>query len=85
MQKVLFAFHFFFHITGLHIKEKSHFENTMVVGYANGSVGYVPTEEACLLGGYEAQDAYKLYGHPTSFSVDTAKRIEDNSVALLNN
>jgi len=71
--------------TGLHIKEKSHFENTMVVGYANGSVGYVPTEEACLLGGYEAQDAYKLYGHPTSFSVDTAKRIEDNSVALLNN
>lgn len=69
--------------TGLNIKGRSRYAQTMVTGYANGSIGYVPTEEACLLGGYEAQDAYKLYGHPAPFKPDTAIRIEEASGELL--
>jgi hypothetical protein len=38
---------------GLHIKQAAHPRHALVVGYANGIVGYVPTREAFLRGGYE--------------------------------
>ncbi len=38
---------------GLQIKQASPYERTFVVGYANGNVGYVPTEKAMRKGGYE--------------------------------
>lgn len=34
----------------------------LVIGYANGNVGYLPTREAFLHGGYEVDDAHKFYG-----------------------
>jgi len=42
---------------GLDIKKGSHFPQTMVVGYANGAVGYVPTADVLGPhgGGYEAR------------------------------
>ena len=42
---------------GLDIKAGSHFPQTFVVAYANGAVGYVPTEEVLGVrgGGYEAR------------------------------
>jgi hypothetical protein len=39
--------------TGLAIKERSPFVFTAVVGYAESSIGYVPTERAFDEGGYE--------------------------------
>ena len=39
--------------TGLAIKERSPFDFTAVVGYAESSIGYVPTERAFDEGGYE--------------------------------
>lgn len=36
--------------------------HTMVAGYTNGNVGYVPTQDAFSIGGYEVDLAYKLYG-----------------------
>jgi neutral ceramidase len=43
----------FFVEFGLEIKRRSPARVTFVVGLANGSVGYVPTEEAFAQGGYE--------------------------------
>ena len=39
----------------------------MLVGYANGSLGYLPGEDACDEGGYEVAVAYKYYGLPGPF------------------
>ena len=39
--------------TGLAIREASPFPLTFVIGYAEGSVGYMPTDEAFREGGYE--------------------------------
>ena len=38
---------------GLRIKEESHPHHALVVGHANGMVGYVPTKQAFERGGYE--------------------------------
>eukprot|EP00750_Incisomonas_marina_P007207 INCI14778.9.p1 GENE.INCI14778.9~~INCI14778.9.p1 ORF type:complete len:1002 (-),score=145.66 INCI14778.9:371-3376(-) len=37
----------------------------IVVGYANGCVGYVPTEQEYPWGGYEVCHAFRVYGQPT--------------------
>ena len=39
--------------TGLDLKKRSPFPQTMVVGLANGRHGYLPTPEQHALGGYE--------------------------------
>jgi hypothetical protein len=39
--------------TGLDLKKRSPFAQTMVIGLANGRHGYLPTPEQHLLGGYE--------------------------------
>ncbi|MBI1301101.1 MAG: hypothetical protein GC137_05505 [Alphaproteobacteria bacterium] len=39
--------------TGLEIKEKSPFNKTFTISFANGSFGYLPTPEQHRLGGYE--------------------------------
>ncbi len=44
----------FFVEHGLTLKEKSKFAHTFFVGYANGSLGYFPTINACVEGGYGA-------------------------------
>jgi hypothetical protein len=37
----------------LEIEEASPFEHTIVVGYSENNIGYIPTEEAFIQGGYE--------------------------------
>ena len=39
--------------TGLDLKKRSPFPQTMVIGLANGRHGYLPTPEQHQLGGYE--------------------------------
>ena len=39
--------------TGLDLKKRSPFPQTMVIGLANGRHGYLPTPEQHKLGGYE--------------------------------
>lgn len=48
---------------GLSIKRELGVKHTFVIAYANnGKVGYIPTREAYLRGGYEVDTAYKYYG-----------------------
>jgi len=60
---------------GLSIKRKSPFKNTFMVGYANGYMGYVPSEKAWGEGGYETAVA--------RFIPRTAGKIEAESVKML--
>lgn len=60
---------------GLRIKERSPFKYTYIVGYANGYVGYVPTEKAFQEGGYEVIS--------TLFTREAGDIIIDESLKLL--
>jgi neutral ceramidase len=44
------------------IKAGSPFAHTLVFGYANGDIGYVPTAAAFPEGGYEVEGAIRYYG-----------------------
>ena len=46
------------------IAEASPFEPTLVLGYTNGLIGYLPPAESYPEGGYEVDDAYRWYGRP---------------------
>jgi neutral ceramidase len=45
----------FFAESGLHLRERSPFPHTVVIGYANGCLGYVPPAAAFEEGGYETR------------------------------
>jgi hypothetical protein len=45
------------------------FEGEIItLGYTNGMVGYLPTSEAILEGGYEVEQAWRFYGLPDAYS-----------------
>ena len=60
---------------GLDIKSKSDFENTFIVGLANGEIGYIPTRQAFREGGYESIS--------TKFTEEAAGRIRDSALKLI--
>jgi hypothetical protein len=68
----------FFNQFGLTIKQQSPTKHTFFLGYTNGSLGYIPTQEAVLYGGYGA-DINDLW-----FDADTGKIQIDDAVKSLN-
>ncbi len=62
---------------GMALKRRSPFETTYVLGYANGSIGYVPTRAAFAEGGYEVEQADEL-------ADDAGEALVKESAALLN-
>ena len=64
--------------TGLNIKGKSPFKMTMMVGMANDYAGYLPTEEAHELGGYETWRAKSSF-----LEVKAATVIQDAALGVL--
>jgi hypothetical protein len=68
---------------GLEIKRRSPLTNTLVCGYANGTLGYIPSRKAVQEGGYEVSDAYKLYGFPACFHGDTEQLLYREITSLL--
>ena len=51
----------FFVEYGLEIRKQSPFRHTLVVAFANGMCGYIPTEEAFRQGGYEPYCLFSKY------------------------
>jgi len=60
---------------GLDIKRGSRFNHTFVIGYANGSIGYVPTEEALREGGYEVT--------ASEFGLEGVEKLEEAALNLV--
>jgi hypothetical protein len=60
---------------GQRIVAQSPFEHTLVCGYTNGGLGYIPTREAYSEGGYEIE--------ATFFSEDAADKLVEEGVRLL--
>ena len=69
--------------TGLEIKESSPFRITLITGYTNGTVGYIPTASALAIGGSEVDEAFKVYGNPAPFTAASAGIIVQESALLL--
>ena len=63
---------------GLRIKESTWPVRTVVVGYANGMLGYIPTREAFQRGGYEA-----TFGPPSCMAPDVGDRLADAAIELV--
>ncbi len=49
-----------FNEIGTRVKKQSPIEATLFVGYANGSIGYMPTPDAYAEGGYEVERACRI-------------------------
>jgi len=60
---------------GMDLKKRALPAKLLVCGYAGGTVGYMPSEEAIAQGGYEVESAYRYYGAPTALSPNTERRI----------
>jgi hypothetical protein len=54
----------------------------LVIGYADGSPGYLPPAEEFPYGGYEVDEAHRYYGMPTPFAVGTAECLTELAVGL---
>lgn len=55
---------------------------TIVFGYTNGNIGYVPTREAYAAGGYEVESAYKYYGCPAALAPEAEEMLLQAAVEL---
>ena len=62
--------------TGIEIKQRSPLARACFVGYANGSIGYVPVPSAYEEGGYEVTHACRV-------GPEAAERIRDTALELL--
>lgn len=65
------------------MQERSPFSHTVYLGYTNGDVGYIPTVAAYAEGGYEVECAHFHYNLPAAVTTDSAGRVVELSVALL--
>ncbi|MBM3239171.1 hypothetical protein FJZ31_22990 [Candidatus Poribacteria bacterium] len=68
----------------LEIDARSPSRQTIVLGYTNGCIGYVPNEEAYPYGGYEVSSAYRYYG-TLMLKPETDRQIRNAAVELLTN
>jgi len=51
--------------------------HTIVVGYANDNIGYIPTRASYPQGGYEVDDAYRYYGYVAPLAPAAGEQLVD--------
>ena len=69
--------------TGLAVKRRSPFSQTLFAGYTNGKVGYIPLPEEYSRGGYEVNEAYLSARLPAPFAPRASALVEQTAVELL--
>ena len=68
----------------LAVRNASPLPATMVVSYANGVVGYIPTARAFEEGGYEVERAYKFYRGVYAFTPEIEQIVTQGAIELAN-
>lgn len=68
---------------GLALQESRRGQPTMVAGYTNGCVGYMPMPAAYPLGGYEVSSSFAYYRLPAPLAPESAGRIIETGRRLL--
>jgi hypothetical protein len=69
--------------TGLEVKRRSPYANTMFAAYANGALAYIPLPEDYPRGGYEVNEAYLGYQLPAPVAPQGAGLVVQNALDLL--
>jgi len=73
----------FFHEFALRIKEQRSPRRVLVAGYCNDNIGYVAPEHCYDEGGYEVEDSYRYYGHPSRLARGSGEMIVDELLSML--
>lgn len=75
---------------GMRIKQASPFRKTLALGYSNGCVGYVPTQDAYPESGWSIAERYYVpdmifqgYALPSALAPDSSGRIVQKSLEML--
>lgn len=69
--------------TGFAIRDASPFPTTLVLGYSNGVITYLPTPQVSLEGGMEARLGYKNYLLPSAIPGDWEPEVVRTALRLL--
>jgi neutral ceramidase len=69
--------------TGLAVKRRSPFGQTLFAGYTNGKVGYIPLPEEYSRGGYEVNEAYLSARLPAPLAPQASDLVEQTAFELL--
>jgi hypothetical protein len=72
-----------FTATGLAVRAVPQPPLCMLVGYANGCLGYLPTPQSYPYGGYEVETAHRFYRLPLPLGPDAEPLVRATSLALL--
>jgi len=67
----------------LSIQKKVQPKCAVILGYANGTVGYIPNREAHRDGGYTVERAHRFFGQLAALAPDTEDIIIDTTVSLI--
>jgi len=65
------------------IKKDRSPRKVFVLGYCNDNIGYVAPEYAYNEGGYEVEDSFRYYGHPSRLKRGSGERVVDALSAIL--
>jgi hypothetical protein len=73
-----------FSATGLRVRALRNEMTILPVSCLAPLVGYLPDQKAIQQGGYEVDDAWRFYGHPAPFALDSEQRIVAELEKLIN-